>query len=69
MATDSNVRRRDDQHLRLCLLLLALVVIALTVGFLVYVTYQHPALAGPLGVGWTAAAVLVTALGSAVTRR
>jgi hypothetical protein len=53
MATDPNAPRRDDQHqeVRLYLLLLALAVILLAVAGLCYVTYQHPALAGPLGVG------------------
>ncbi len=32
-------------------------------------TYQHPALADPLAVGGTAAAVLVTGLGFAITKR
>jgi len=71
MATDPNATRRDDQHqdMRLCLLLLGLVVIQLIVAGLVYVTYRHPALTGPLSVGWAAAAVLVPGLGFAVTRR
>ncbi|MEU1665297.1 hypothetical protein ABZ547_17080 [Streptomyces sparsogenes] len=51
------------------LVLLALAVILIIVTALVYVTYQYPALTGPLGVGCTAAAVLVTGLGFAVTRR
>ncbi|MES4909240.1 MULTISPECIES: hypothetical protein [unclassified Streptomyces] len=71
MTTNSNTSRRKDrsEETRLYLLLLALAVILLTVAGLVYVTYPHPALADPLGVGGTAAAVLVTGLGFAVTRR
>ncbi|TJZ90818.1 hypothetical protein [Actinacidiphila oryziradicis] len=62
---------RDDeqQGVRLYLLLLALAVILLVVAGLVYLTYQHPALADPLGVGFAAAAVLVTGLGFALTRQ
>ncbi|WP_438471403.1 hypothetical protein [Streptomyces asiaticus] len=66
MATNPNTPHRND---RVYLLLLALAVILFIVGGLVYVTYQHPALAAPLGVGGTAAAVLVTGLGFAITRR
>ncbi|MEU0810728.1 hypothetical protein [Streptomyces sp. NPDC005970] len=51
------------------LLLLALAVILIVVIALVYATYQHPALTGPLGVGCAAAAVLVTGIGFVVTRR
>ncbi|MFI9588286.1 hypothetical protein ACIHCQ_42380 [Streptomyces sp. NPDC052236] len=71
MATDPNAPLRDEQHqdVRLYLLLLAVTMILLVVGILVYVTYQHPALIGPLGVGLAAAAVLVTCLGLALTRR
>ncbi|MET8012851.1 hypothetical protein ABZU86_13605 [Streptomyces sp. NPDC005271] len=68
MTTDPNAPRRD-QDVRLYLLLIALAVIVLAVAGLVYVTYQHPALTGPLSVGWTAAAALMTALGFAITRR
>ncbi|GAA3352557.1 hypothetical protein GCM10017744_002040 [Streptomyces antimycoticus] len=66
MQTDPNGPCRND---RVYLLLLALAVILLIVGGLVYVTYQHPALADPLAVGGTAAAVLVTGLGFAITKR
>ncbi|MDT0547766.1 hypothetical protein [Streptomyces lonegramiae] len=60
----------DRNHdIRVYLLFLALAVILNVVIALVYVTYQHPALTGPLGVGFTAAAVLVTGIGFAVTRR
>ncbi|AEM88556.1 hypothetical protein [Streptomyces violaceusniger] len=69
MAADPNATPRRDQETRLLLLVLALAVILLTVSGLVYITYQHPALTGPLGVGWTAAAVMVTGLGFTVTRR
>ncbi|WP_432013553.1 hypothetical protein [Streptomyces cucumeris] len=71
MTTDPNAPRRDDQNhdMRVYVLLLAVGMILLTVAGLVYVTSQHPELTGPLGVGWTAAAVLVGGLGFAVTRR
>ncbi|GAA1733433.1 MULTISPECIES: hypothetical protein [Streptomyces] len=44
-------------------------VIQLIVAGVVYVAYRHPALTGLLSVGCAAAAVLVTGLGFAVTRR
>ncbi|MGW3563532.1 hypothetical protein ACWDSL_06465 [Streptomyces sp. NPDC000941] len=70
MTINPNTPREDrSEQTRLYLLLLALAVILLTVAGLVYVTYQHPALADPLVVGGTAAAVLVAGLGFAVTRR
>ncbi|MGY0055118.1 hypothetical protein ACWY4P_00760 [Streptomyces sp. LZ34] len=71
MTTDPNAPRRDDQYhdVRLYLLLLALTVSLLIVAGLVYVAYQHPSLTGPLGVGGTAAAVLMAGLGVAITRR
>ncbi|GAA3908910.1 hypothetical protein GCM10023084_71400 [Streptomyces lacrimifluminis] len=47
--------------------LLAVLVIILTSGIAMYVTYQHPTLAQPLTVAAGVAAVLLTAVG--VTRR
>ncbi|MFD8870231.1 hypothetical protein ACFV1F_38875 [Streptomyces sp. NPDC059590] len=70
MANDPNQHRNDRNHdIRVYLLLLTLAMILVVVTALVYVTYQHPALTGPLGVGCTAAAVLVSGLGFAITRR
>lgn len=71
MSPDPNTPHRDDRNhdVRVYLLLLALAVILIIVTALVYVTYQYPALTGPLGVGCAAAAVLVAGLGFAVTRR
>ncbi|MCQ8835808.1 hypothetical protein [Streptomyces malaysiensis] len=66
MQTDPNGPSRND---RVYLLLLALAVILLIVGGLVYVTYQHPALADPLAAGGTVAAVLVAGLGFAINKR
>ncbi|ADI05240.1 hypothetical protein SBI_02119 [Streptomyces bingchenggensis BCW-1] len=71
MAPDPTTPHRDDRNhdIRVYLLLLALAMILIVVTALAYVTYRHPALTGPLGVGCAAAAVLVTGLGFAVTRR
>ncbi|MGW1819198.1 hypothetical protein ACWCQM_37290 [Streptomyces sp. NPDC002125] len=52
----------------LVLLLLALVV-GLVLGALVYLSYEHPALTGPLSLAVAGAAVLVACIAMAVTRR
>ncbi|MFJ6087966.1 hypothetical protein ACIQI8_42025 [Streptomyces sp. NPDC092369] len=59
---------RDPNVLALLGLMAVLVILAIS-GIVMYVTYQHPALAEPFSVAVGVAAVLLTAVGLAVTRR
>jgi hypothetical protein len=59
---------RDPNVLALLGLMAALVILTIS-GIALYVTYQHPALAQPLTVAAGVAAVLLTAVGLALTRR
>ncbi|WP_157968729.1 hypothetical protein [Streptomyces geranii] len=55
--------------LRLLVLFLLVLVAAMLLGGLTYVTYRHPALATPLGVATGAAAVLVACVGVILARQ
>lgn len=59
----------QDQTQRLLLLMLLVIVLGLVFTGLAYVTYQHPALAGPLTVAIGGVTVVLTALGIALSRR
>ncbi|MFE2011339.1 hypothetical protein [Streptomyces sp. NPDC059491] len=55
--------------LRLLVLFLLVLVTAILLGGLAYVTYRHPALAPPLGVATAAAAVMVACVAVILARR
>ncbi|MFD9293426.1 hypothetical protein ACFWBV_35320 [Streptomyces sp. NPDC060030] len=58
-----------SSHLRSLVLLLLALVASLVLGLLAYLSYEPPALTGPLSLAVTGAAVLVACVAVAVTRR